>query len=248
MNYVIIFAAILPAILMLVYIYCKDRLQHEPLNWMLKGVGYGVLSAFLAIFLASAITILGLTFAQPSNAFQSVWNAFFSAAIPEEAAKLLMLWLLLRKNPYFDERFDGIVYACCIGMGFAGFENILYLFDNLEQWQSVAFSRAIFAVPGHFLFAVSMGYYYSMAYFRDMNDWSRWRIYWIPVLLHGIYDGLLFVADLGHAQGLLLMMFYVFCFLMYKGGKRKIAQRVQADEEDLAAAREEHQEIHIKFF
>lgn len=38
-----------------------------------------------------------------------------------------MLWLLLRNNPYFDEHFDGIVYAVCIGMGFAAIENVLYL-------------------------------------------------------------------------------------------------------------------------
>ena len=54
---------------------------------------------------------------------EAVGDAFFLAAIPEEVAKLFMLWLLLRKNPFFDEHFDGIVYAVCVGLGFAGFEN-----------------------------------------------------------------------------------------------------------------------------
>ena len=98
---------------------------------------------------------------QPATWIGALWNAFVGAAMPEEATKLLMLWLLLRRNKYFDERFDGIVYACCIGMGFAGTENVLYLFGNIENWQSVAVSRAIFAVPGHFMFAVAMGYFYS---------------------------------------------------------------------------------------
>lgn len=89
-------------------------------------------------------------------------DAFIMAAIPEELAKFVMLWLLLRNNPYFDEHFDGIVYAVCIGMGFAGFENVLYLFDNYESWISVGIARAMFAVPGHFLTAVIMGYYYSL--------------------------------------------------------------------------------------
>ena len=47
--------------------------------------------------------------------FDAFADAFLLAAIPEELAKLIMLWLLLRKNPHFDEKFDGIVYAVCIG-------------------------------------------------------------------------------------------------------------------------------------
>ena len=53
-----------------------------------------------------------------STFVEAVGDAFLLAAIPEEVAKLFMLWLLLRKNPFFDEHFDGIVYAVCVGLGF----------------------------------------------------------------------------------------------------------------------------------
>lgn len=82
----------------------------------------------------------------------SVSTAFFGAAIPEEIAKFLMLWLLLRKNPYFDEKMVGIVYAVCVSLGFAALENIMYLFTNAEAYLSVGIARAIFAVLGHFCF------------------------------------------------------------------------------------------------
>lgn len=88
-------------------------------------------------------------------------DAFVLAAIPEKLAKLIMLWLLLRKNPHFDERFDGIVYAVCMGMGFAGIENVKYLIGGIENgtWIGTGIVRALFSVPAHFLFAVLIGFY-----------------------------------------------------------------------------------------
>ena len=230
---IIIFAAILPAILLVAYIYWKDKYQREPLNLILRAVAYGVLSAGLAIALESLIIALGLIPEEPHSFLGALWKAFVGAAIPEELVKLLMLWLLLRKNPYFDERFDGIVYACCIGMGFAGSENVIYLLSNINEWQTVAIQRAIFAVPGHFMFAVAMGYFYSMLYFGDMSWRKRSRIFWVPVTLHGIYDGLLFMASLNTLlTGLLVLTFYVFCFLMYRDGKRRIEEQLERDKQD----------------
>lgn len=230
---IIIFAAILPAILLVAYIYWKDKYRREPLNLILRAVAYGVLSAGLAIALESLISALGLIPEEPHSFLGALWKAFVGAAIPEELVKLLMLWLLLRKNPYFDERFDGIVYACCVGMGFAGSENVIYLLSNINEWQTVAIQRAIFAVPGHFMFAVAMGYFYSMLYFGDMSWRKRSRIIWVPVTLHGIYDGLLFMASLNTLlTGLLVLTFYVFCFLMYRGGKRRIEEQLERDKQD----------------
>lgn len=230
--YIVIFAAILPAFLLVAYIWWKDKYQREPLSLILRGVAYGVISAGLAVALESLIIAVGLT-PEPHGFLSAIWKAFVGAAIPEELVKLLMLWLLLRNNPYFDERFDGIVYACCVGMGFAGTENIIYLIDNIEQWETVAVQRAIFAVPGHFMFAVAMGYFYSMLYFGDMSFRHRARIFWVPVTLHGIYDGLLFMASLNTPLTVILSLtFYVFCWRMYKGGKRRIEEHLARDKQD----------------
>ena len=230
--YVIIGAAILPAIAWVVFIWWKDKYQREPISYILRGVAYGIISAGLAVALESLIIALGLV-PEPHGYIGALWKAFMGAAVPEELVKLLMLWLLLRNNPYFDERFDGIVYACCIGMGFAGTENIIYLIDNMDTWESVAIQRAIFAVPGHFMFAVAMGYFYSMLHFGDMSWQNRSRILWVPVALHTIYDGLLFMASLGTIMaGLLVLAFYVFCYFMFRGGQRRIAEHLKRDKED----------------
>ena len=227
--YVIIGAAILPAIAWVVFIWWKDKYQREPISYILRGVAYGIISAGLAVALESLIIALGLV-PEPHGYIGALWKAFMGAAVPEELVKLLMLWLLLRNNPYFDERFDGIVYACCIGMGFAGTENIIYLIDNMDTWESVAIGRALFAVPGHFLFAVAMGYFYSMIHFGDMSWRKANRIFIVPVLLHGIYDSLIFMSSLDTMwSGILLVCFYIFCLKMLRYGRRRIAEQLKRD-------------------
>lgn len=227
----ILVCAILPAFLLVFYIYLRDRHQREPLGQVVRAVFWGVGSAFIALLAEETVSSLGLLVPSPSTWIGAVWNAFVGAAIPEEAAKLFVLWRLLRRNPYFDERFDGIVYACCVGMGFAGTENIIYLFSNLDTWESVAVSRAIFAVPGHFLFAVAMGYFYSKIHFRDMHWLYCSLVFLAPVMLHGTYDGLLFMQEATPAMsGVLVLLFYAFCFWMFRFGRRRIKEQSMADE------------------
>lgn len=231
--YTVLFAAVLPAVALVFYIYLRDSHQREPLSQILKAVLYGVGSVAIALVLELAIAAIGLT-PEPQSIIGGFWKAFIGAAFPEEIAKLLMLWLFLRNNKYFDERFDGIVYACCIGMGFAGAENIEYLFGNINSWESVAVSRAIFAVPGHFMFGVAMGYFYSQIYFRDMKWASRSLILLAPVLLHGVYDGLLFsVRAVPESVGAVLVVaFYGFCFLMYRISRKRIRAQHEASRPD----------------
>ena len=232
--YTIILAAILPPFLLVIYVWWKDKYQREPFSQMAKGFLYGIISAGIALVLEIALQSFALVPENPETFFQAAWKAFLGAAIPEEFAKLLMLWLLLRKNKYFDERFDGIVYAACVGMGFAATENIIYLFQNLNAWQSVAVGRAMFAVPGHFLFAVAMGYFYSSIYFGEMSLRKANRVFWFPVVLHGIYDSLLFIANLDTMwSGIILMCFYIFCFKMLKNGRRLIAKHLEKDRIDI---------------
>lgn len=227
--YRVIFAAILPAFLLVLFIYWRDKNQREPFMQIVKGVLYGVLSAGIAMLLETLLS--PIIPAEPATWLGAVFKGFVGAAIPEEFAKLTMLILLLRNNRYFDERFDGIVYAVCIGMGFAGTENILYLFNNIDSWQSVAVQRAIFAVPAHFMFAVAMGYFYSKIHFRDMSWGYRSLVFVAPVILHGTYDGLLFMANVTpQVAGLILMAFYLFCFWMFRVSRRSIQAQAKASD------------------
>ncbi len=190
----LLFIALFPVVALVLFVYMIDKYQHEPWLQLLRAVAAGALSAILVLFV---LNYLAITF--EDSPLGALGDAFFNAAIPEEALKLLMLWVVLRSNRYYDEYFDGIVYAACVSLGFAGFENILYVMGS-EDGMSVGVSRAITAVPAHFMFGVAMGYYYSLVHFRFHPDERTGMIHKVcvlavPVLFHGIYDAALMVMD-----------------------------------------------------
>ncbi len=229
-------AAIAPAIILVLYIYIKDRYQREPLSQILKGLLYGLISAFLAISIATAFQLIGLAPAEMNNVRDAFMTAFFSAAIPEESAKLLMLWLLVRRNPYFDEYVDGIVYAVAIGMGFAGFENILYVFQSGGNWIGTAWTRALLSVPGHYMFAVIMGYYYSYVHFHKGRNYFRMSMTLIaPVILHGLFDAFLMEGQVIKDEtiaGLLVILFFVLFIFGQRRARKAIKRQLARDVEN----------------
>jgi len=252
----LIFAALLPAAVLLIYIYRKDKAQPEPTKWLIKGFCFGVISAFASTLISTPLNTMGFYSAEPDTLWGAVREAFFGAAIPEEAAKLLMLWLLLRVNPYFDEKVDGIVYAACIGMGFASIENVMYLMMNFNNWLGVGILRALISVPGHFMFAVTMGYYYSLGYWNmdgaskgglfgkfgrrshGKRNWGYIALAFLaPMLLHGIFDALLMMSNLV-TTGIAAALFFCFSFFflkMRRAASRKISRLLAADASASAA-------------
>ena len=227
----IIAAALLPAILLLLYI-CKEDPKPEPKSWLIKAVLLGIVIIFPVIFVESSIdSMLFGAGGVPTNLVGTTIQAFLGAALPEELFKLFALWLILRKNPYFDEHFDGIVYAVCIGLGFAAIENVSYVLGG-EDWISVAISRALFAVPGHYAFAVLMGYYYSIYHFVDHSPKVAACVLFVPVLAHGIYDSIAFSGMVNPYLGVVatLVLIY-FCVQMHKVARNKIMVQVNRDKE-----------------
>lgn len=231
---IVLFTAIIPVAILVFYIYHKDKRSPEPTGLLLKAFFYGILSVPLSLCLSLPLQFLGFYSLEVTNVLGAVSSSFFGAAIPEELAKLFMLWLLLRKNRYFDEKMDGIVYAVCVSMGFAALENIMYLFSNAESFLSVGVARAIFAVPGHFCFAILMGYYYSLAKFYPLSSKrNRALVFIAPVVVHGLYDSILLVINVTPAMSsVLLIVFLVFCSKMWKYGSKKIEEHLQRDNID----------------
>lgn len=222
-------AALLPALLLWIYIWKKDP-QPEPTRWLVKATAWGVAICFPVALVEMAIeTSLIGSGIDLSSLTGAAADAFIVAAVPEESFKLLVLWLVLRKNPYFDEHFDGIVYAVCVGLGFAALENVFYVLDD-EEWLSVAIVRALLAVPGHYAFAILMGYYYSVYHFVDHTPKTAVLVLLAPVLAHGAYDTL---AMSGRADpyigsvGFIVLIY--FCVRMHKVARKKVLALIESD-------------------
>ena len=228
----IVFAlAVLPALILVYYVYTQDKLQREPTKNLVKAFFYGGGSVFASLLISVPFMKMGLFPQEIHSTIDAFRTAFFGAAIPEETAKLVLLWLFLRKCKDFDERMDGIVYAVCVGMGFAAFENLEYVIGAGSQWVTVGLSRSLTAIPGHFGFAVVMGYFFSLYYFDSYRAPLAGLKMWLyPVLLHGTYDWIAMsqqvTPELGGAIALAILLL---CFSMLKWAQKHMKKHLIAD-------------------
>ena len=230
---VVIALAVLPALILISYVYQQDKLQREPTRNLVKAFFYGGLSVFASLLISVPSRNIGLFPDEIQSFGDALRMAFLGAAVPEETAKLFLLWLFLRKCRDFDERMDGIVYAVCVGMGFASFENIEYLVASGSDWLTVGISRSLTAIPAHFGFAVVMGYYFSLYYFDGYRAPGAGLKMWLyPMLLHGTYDAIAMSQTVApELSGALAIAILLLCFWMIKNARRHMKSHLLADAE-----------------
>ena len=231
MLFLIIITALLPVAILGWWIYRKDSAKPEPLGQLFSAFFYGIGSAFVSMVLAVPLTLmLGFNSIEQMNTLGDALSvSLLSAAIPEEVAKLTMLWLFLRKNPYYDEYLDGIVYAACVGLGFAGAENVLYLLQS-EDWLITGVVRGVTAVPAHFAIACAMGYFYSKRHYGDRSNLTAACILGVPILIHWIYDALAFSEGIYPALSVVInILFVLLIWWIYKSTMRRINTMKQLD-------------------
>ena len=215
-------AALLPAFFLAFYIWRKDPVA-EPVQWLIRAFLMGVAICLPVAFFENFVSRWLFPSGAPVTLIGTTVQAFLVAAVPEEAAKLLALFLILRKNPWFDEHFDGIVYAVYVGLGFAAFENVAYVLSAGDQWVTVAAMRALLAVPGHYGFAILMGYYYSMYHFVKPSFTNGLKVFLAPVLAHGVYDSLAMSGAVDPvAGGISFFVLIYFCIKFQKLAHKKV--------------------------
>ncbi|MBQ6243276.1 MAG: PrsW family intramembrane metalloprotease [Bacteroidales bacterium] len=234
----ILFSAVLPALVLVFLIYRKDQYRKEPARQLVKAFCYGCLAAPASLLLSTPAEAVGLFTLGTDGVAAGFRTALFGAALPEELFKLAFLWLLLRRNPDYDEYVDGIVYAVCVGMGFAALENIGYLFQNMDNWGTVGTLRAIFSVPAHFFFAVAMGYFFACGSFGDpaRRSVNYALALLVPVAQHTAFDWLAFCFGTpGILGGLAIALFFGLYILMAKRSRQRVRAHLDRDREIMDA-------------
>ena len=190
-RWLLILAAVIPAIALLVKVYRSDRLERESPYLIGRLVISGIISTFFALVSEKLFgTLLSMVVPLDSKIY-GILLYFGVVAVSEEVAK----YVLLRKRTWndfeFNCQFDGIVYATAVSLGFALWENISYV---TMYGFSTAVVRAITAVPGHACFGIFMGIFYGLAKSNDYigldNKAKMYNVLsvLVPVLLHGTYD------------------------------------------------------------
>ena len=192
--------ALAPAVILMVYVYRLDPIDKEPGGLLWSLVLRGVLAGLIAGALEGVgMQALGLfTGLEPDSVQFTVVSDIVVVGAIEEGAKY---WLMARKtwrNPSFNCRFDGVVYAVFTSLGFAAMENVMY---GLTYGSGVLVQRAFMAIPAHMGFAVIFGLLYGQA--RCMSHRRRGLEsaaciaggYLLSVFLHGAYDSAAMVSS-----------------------------------------------------
>ena len=202
-------AAVTPSLALLYYIYIRDKYEKEPRRLLFQAFALGGLAVVPVIFAELQLNIFEVA---ETSLLQAAYTAFVVAGLVEEGFKFFIFCFFMWRNKHFDEMYDGIVYCVFISLGFATAENIGYV---LLSGYHTAFIRSMTAVPAHGLFGVIMGYYLGKAKFSTRKAGNRYLLlaFFIPVLLHGIYDFILFSQHMG-----LMLLFIPYMLYLWKRG------------------------------
>lgn len=186
---ILLAAAILPAIILMVYVYKKDTVEKEPPRLILRLFVLGMIAGPIAAVVEDLAFNFFEAIFEPGTLLL-ILEYFIGVAAVEEGFKYLFL-NTIRKNPEFNYVFDGIVYAVAVALGFAALENVFYVFDGGLE---VAAMRAVFSVPGHCADGVVMGCFFGLAKRQEMHGGKASAklcyllAFVLPVIEHGFYD------------------------------------------------------------
>lgn len=230
MNELILFSiSILPVILLGMYIYKKDK-NKEPSKLLIKLFLGGMLSTILVTIISLILYIIFPILSEETinlNLFELAIKAFIGVALIEEFCKWIMAYKIAYNDEAFDEIYDSILYCVFVALGFAAFENLLYVY---EYGMSTGIARALLAVPGHACDGVFMGYYLGLAKLSSINNQDslkkKYLIFSIlvPTLLHGIYDYCLFTH-----KSIFLIIFLIFVISLYIQAVKRIKKLSNID-------------------
>lgn len=199
--------AITPGIALGLIIYWFDRHDREPIRMLLRVFVLGIISVIPTIIVENLL----MSFNIFGGVLGAGYTAFVVAGFVEEYMKRQVVISQVYFNPVFNEKLDGIVYCVMSALGFATIENVMYVVFRFSDVVSVGLYRALLSVPAHMLFAITMGYYMSLAKFAATPEQSRYflkKSLTVPVILHGIFDFILM-------SGIELLMLLFIPFVIY---------------------------------
>lgn len=231
MIFLLILSAVIPPILVAYVIYYADRYERESYKDLILPFVGGMLIVPIAYFIENSIT--DYFEIDLNNELHTLGLSFIGISLVEEGLKTIVFLSLVFNWKFFDEAFDGFVYAIMIGMGFALVENILYVW---ELGISTALIRAFTAVPAHAVFAMVLGYFFAKAKF-DKQKRYQWIFtgFILTVFIHGLYDFLILQTmsePLMAGSAVLIYGLAIACWIVLK----KVLKESQAVNEAPAGA------------
>jgi protease PrsW len=181
--------ALVPAVVWMAVFYVQDRLEPEPVGYVIEmmllggilasGVGQPLIEGVfkvrewgdegLLVKLGAGILVVGII--QEFLKYGAVrYGIYFSAE--------------------FDERLDGIVYGAAVGLGYATMLNLSYVIGSGGVQLGIGATRMVVEALAQASFAGVSGYFLGRAKFENKGK------YWLPlgVLLASVLNGVVSVG------------------------------------------------------
>ena len=221
MYFFYLLAAILPAVVLVLYAYKQDQFPEPP-------------RIVFKTFLFGCATVLAINLIIPildnyneeffSGETYHFFDSFIRAAFVEEFFKACVIIFYCTRKTAFDEPMDGVIYGIAASLGFAAYENISYvLYFEKDPSFDIALVRAFSAIPLHALCGIIMGFLISQAIFEKGNNYlNLFLALFIPVGIHGLYNYSFTSSVVSYQIAyFLLLVFFIRAYLIFKNLKQR---------------------------
>ena len=226
MYFLYLLAAILPAVVLVLYAYKQDQFPEPP-------------RIVFKTFLFGCATVLAINLIIPildnyneeffSGETYYFFDSFIRAAFVEEFFKACVIIFYCTRKTAFDEPMDGVIYGIAASLGFAAYENISYVlyFEKVPSFD-IALVRAFTAIPMHALCGVVMGFLISQSIFENKHNYlNLFLALFIPVGIHGLYNYSFSSSVISYQIAyFLLLVFSIRAYLIFKNLKLRQKQSI----------------------
>lgn len=219
--------AVISAIFYMFYVIMKDSLKPEPWPMLIAAAVVGIVAALAVCLTGWGRPIEGLQVLEAHSLTESLFIGFLGLAIPAEVVKWIALFIFLSLNKYYDEYLDGMVYAVCLAMGFAGVWSIWFMTSSSDLSSLAMVVQCLFIifilVPIHLAASSQMGYFFALARRRHKIR-NLLLALLLPILINGLLCTLLLALGnrgayyfiLGILYPILSMAFHTQLFRLLK--------------------------------
>lgn len=225
MDALLILLCLIPSLLILVYVYVKDKIEKEPFSLLMLlfigGVIAFVISFFISIVLKETIPFLKLNY-MSMNILQIIFKFLIVISFVEECTKWIFTYITVWENKNFNYMYDSIVYSVFTSLGFATIENIFYGLSFSSYGLFPIIIRGLCSVPSHAVFGIFMGYYLGVSKhaFYQKKNYNKYKFLSliVPVLLHFFYNLLLIKSSTIYyfIFVIYIIILYIFAFFKIK--------------------------------
>lgn len=215
----IILIAFAPCAFWLWIIYLGDRCKPGQKRLMVR-------TFFLGVIVAAPVAVIESrlypgSVQQTLSVGTALYVSFVVAGIVEETSKFLVVRLGVYNSLYYNQPEDGLIYSASAALGFASFENIIYILNFGFQ---VILVRGLFSNLAHVLFSSLWGYPLALTKLGTIKNKSVTYVGLAgAIIAHGLFDFLFFTGTVYTYLVIPLFLGMVVLFVLMMRHANKIA-------------------------